>query len=122
MAGGIILFIIALQMIFPAREDKVALKAGEEPFIVPLAVPLIAGPAILGTVMIYASRTGDFLTMSIALIIAWIVSLVILLSSTWLQRLFGNRVLTAGERLMGFIMTLIAVNLLTDGIIEFLRT
>lgn len=121
MAGGIILFIIALQMIFPAKEEKIALKTNEEPFIVPLAVPLIAGPAILGTVMIYADRLNDFGAMSLALFIAWSASLALLLCSSLLQRLVGKNVLIAGERLMGFIMTLIALNLLTDGIIEFLR-
>lgn len=121
MAGGIILFIISLQMIFPSKEDKSSLKPGEEPFIVPLAVPLIAGPAILAAVMIYANQQHDFTKMTIALVIAWIASLFVLLSSTVLQKLLGTRVLLAGERLMGFIMTLISLNLVTDGIISFLQ-
>lgn len=122
MAGGIILFIISLQMIFPKKEDKITLKAGEEPFIVPLAVPLVAGPAILGAVMIYADQLQNFGVMTMALIIAWIASLIVLLSSSFLAKVVGPRVLAAGERLMGFVMTLIAINLFTDGILEFLRS
>lgn len=121
MAGGIILFIISLQMIFPKKEDKITLKAGEEPFIVPLAVPLVAGPAILGAVMIYADQLQNFGAMTMALVIAWVASLIVLLSSSFLAKVVGPRVLAAGERLMGFVMTLIAINLFTDGILAFLR-
>ncbi len=121
IAGGVILFIIALQMIFPNKDEKLSLKAGEDPFIVPLAVPFVAGPAILGAVMIYADQLEDFTTMTSALLIAWGASLIVLLSSSLLARLVGKQVLIAGERLMGFVMTLIALNLLTDGLALFLR-
>ncbi|MDR3624849.1 MAG: MarC family protein [Chlamydiales bacterium] len=115
LAGGIILFLISLQMIFPKSHHAIA-QPGEEPFIVPLAVPLIAGPSIIGTVMIYAHQEGDFFKTTLAILIAWSASTLILLASSWMQRIFGARVLIAGERLMGLMMTILAVNMFTDGI------
>lgn len=115
LAGGIILFLISLQMIFP-RTHHAGPTSGEEPFIVPLAVPFIAGPSIMGAVMIYAHQTGDLYKTTTAIFIAWIPTFLILLASSWLKRVLGARVLVAGERLMGFIMTILAVSLFTDGI------
>ncbi len=122
IAGGLVLFIISLQMIFPKKNDEISLKSVEEPFIVPIAVPLIAGPSLLGAVMIITEEQANTSTITIALLIAWLASLAILLSSSLLVRLVGNQVLIAGERLMGFIMTIIALNLLTDGLELFLRS
>lgn len=118
IAGGIILFIIALQMIFPTREASLKRT---EPFIVPLAVPLIAGPAILGTVMIYANSYQNYGTMLTALLLAWAASLAVLLSASTLRKWVGDNVLQAGERLMGFILSLISLNMITNGIIAFFK-
>lgn len=121
IAGGIILFLIALQMIFPKESLENNGKNQEDPFIVPLAIPLIAGPSIIGAVMVYAYEVNNSFVTTTSLLIAWVASLVILLSSSFLQRILGKRVLVAGERLMGFIMTIIAIDLFNRGIVLLVK-
>jgi len=120
IAGGIILFLISLQMIFPKHQHPHAINPKEEPFIVPLAIPLVAGPSILGTVMIYAHQEENNIKMMLAIFIAWTASTILLLLSSWLKKILGTRVLIAAERLMGLIMTILAVDLFNNGIITFL--
>lgn len=116
IAGGIILFLIALQMIFP-KDTYNSLASNDEPFIVPLAIPLVAGPSIIGTVMVYSYELKDSINTTIAILIAWVATTLILLSSTLFQKLFGNRVLIAGERLMGLVLTILAVDMFNKGIV-----
>lgn len=117
ISGGVILFIIALRMIFP-QEGKVAgLTAGEEPFLVPMATPMIAGPSVLASLMLLANQDGDrMLDWSLALLAAWGVSAVLLLFNEVLIKLLGNRGLKAVERLMGMLLVMLAVQMLLDGI------
>lgn len=119
VSGGLILFIIALKMIFPSSEETISHKG--EPFIVPLAVPLMAGPAILASVMIYTHRVNSTPHMLSAILIAWGVSLILLLGSTYLQKVLGDRFLTALERLMGLILTLLSVQMFLEGFQAFLK-
>ena len=121
IAGGIILFLIALRMIFPSREGGFAEIVEGEPLIVPLAVPFVAGPSAMATVLLLASRSPDALgRWVLALSIAWVLTAVILLFSVPLSRLLGNRGLIAVQRLMGMILTTIAVQMLLGGIGKFL--
>jgi MarC family membrane protein len=124
ISGGIILFLIALKMIFPGRRDPdVEISEDKEPFIVPLATPLVAGPAVLASVMLYSGRyTNDDMMTLVAIVIAWAVSTLILLSSSLWKKLLGSRGLVACERLMGLILTLIAVQMFLEGIEMFLKT
>lgn len=121
IAGGIILFLIAIRMIFPQPGGVVGLAAGEEPFIVPLAVPLMAGPSILAALILLAhtdsSRMGDW---TIALIIAWSLSALILMFYKLFSRLLGEKGLTAVERLMGMVLVMISVQMLLDGITSYM--
>lgn len=119
IAGGIILFIIALRMIFPAQEnDEKKLKA--EPFIVPLAVPLIAGPSSLATVLLLASNQPNRLfEWFLALVVATIIFMVIVLSSKFFMRVFRQSGLTAMERLMGMILTTVAVQMFLTGVSDY---
>ena len=120
IAGGIILFILALKMIFPPHGDPhETLPQDAEPFVVPLAVPLIAGPAVLAAVMIYAKQESSLLMVG-AILIAWGASLLILLSSSFLQKILGSRGITALERLMGLILTLLAVQMFLSGLRSFM--
>lgn len=123
VAGGIILFLIAIKMIFPpegSRHTKII--QGKEPFVVPLAIPLVAGPAVLAAVMLYSGqyRAEKGLTIG-AIIIAWVASTLILLSSSLWKRLLGTRGLAACERLMGLILTLLAVQMFLEGAQAFLN-
>lgn len=114
ISGGIILFIIALKMIFPAGK---ASNWGEErePFLVPLAVPLVAGPAVLSAVMIYAHQAISVWVALSAILIAWSASTIILLSATHLRKLLGERGIKACEKLMGLLLIMIAVQMFLDG-------
>lgn len=122
IAGGIILFLIAIRMIFPHEENPHAkLPREEEPFIVPLAVPLIAGPSVLSAVMIYARQEPSNWIMVGAILLAWAASLLILLASSYLEKLLTWRGIVAIERLMGLILTLISVQMFLTGLAAFLR-
>lgn len=120
IAGGIVLFLIAIKMVFPIEQKGETIVA-REPFIVPLAIPLIAGPSSMAVVMLLASNQAAHIW-SYALpgvLIAWFASTLILLASTPLSKLFGDRGLAALERLMGLILTTLAVQMLLSGIGEY---
>lgn len=123
IAGGIILFIIALRMIFPhpdQSEDKSRLK--DEPFIVPLAVPLIAGPSTLTVVMLLANQAPQHLFIwFVALSLAWFITTLILVFADVLRKLLGEKGLIAMERLMGMILTTMAVQMFLTGLGQFLH-
>lgn len=122
IAGGIILFIIALRMIFPIYHlhEKNGLPKEREPFIVPLAVPLVAGPAVLAAVMLFSHQEIPTMTVLIAIVIAWIASTMILLGSSFIKRFLGLRGIIALERLMGLLLTLIAVQMFLEGLRSYL--
>ncbi len=121
VAGGIILFIIAIKMLFPGARGEYDDQVDGEPLIVPLAIPLIAGPSILAALLLMVSREPDrMLDWTIALIIAWSASLLILMSSNLLQRMLGQRGLVAIERLMGMLLVTMAVQMFLDGVSAFL--
>ena len=122
IAGGIILFLIGLRMIFPPSEGIMGELPDGEPFIVPMAIPMIAGPSGMAAVMLLGTqepgRMGEW---SLALTIAWVATAVILFSATDLQKWLGTRVLTAIERLMGMVIVAISVQMLLDGLTTYLR-
>ena len=120
IAGGIILFLIALRMVFRHPEGVFGDRPGTEPFIVPLAVPSIAGPSALATVMLMASRDPGRLPAWIAaLSAAMLVASAVMLGAHRLQRGLGERGMIAAERLMGLVLTAIAVQMLLDGVRGF---
>ena len=120
IAGGIILFMIALRMVFQHPEGVFGDRPGAEPFIVPLAVPAIAGPSALATVMLMVSRDpGRLSAWIIALTAAMLVATLVMLGAHRLQRILGERGMIAVERLMGLVLTAIAVQMLLDGVRTF---
>jgi multiple antibiotic resistance protein len=122
IAGGVLLFIIALRMIFPGAAGEVATEK-DEPFIVPLAMPMIAGPSTIAILLLLSStepaRIWEWCT---ALVIAWAASTVILTASPFLLRVLGDRGLRALERLMGMLLVLLATQLLLNGVREFVQS
>jgi MarC family membrane protein len=120
IAGGIILFMIALRMVFQHPEGVFGDRPGAEPFIVPLAVPAIAGPSALATVMLMVSRDPARLpAWVVALTAAMLVATLVMLGAHRLQRILGERGMIAVERLMGLVLTAIAVQMLLDGVRTF---
>lgn len=122
IAGGIVLFLIGIRMIFPPPEGLMGEIPDGEPFIVPMAIPLVAGPSGMAAVILMGSndptRLGDW---SLALIIAWAATAAILFSATYLYKWLGQRALVALERLMGMLLVAISVQMLMDGIATYLQ-
>lgn len=123
VAGGIVLFLIALQMIFPSQHTY-AEGPGGEPFIVPLAIPLIAGPSALTMVLLFSMRDPGKLELWAGVVAsAWLINAVILAGfSGWLSRLLGRRGLLAMEKLMGMILVTISVQMIMEGFRKFLAS
>lgn len=119
IAGGMVLFLIALRMIFPPPRAPQDAPQGE-PLIVPLAIPALAGPSALATVMLLVSQAPERrLEWVAALCVTMVVCAVVLLLAERMQRVLGDRVVVAFERLMGLILVAIAVEMLLRGLREF---
>ncbi|WP_434633303.1 MarC family protein [Chromobacterium sp. CV08] len=123
IAGGVILFLIAIKMIFPGEGSVFGGdKLHGEPFIVPIAIPLIAGPSAMATVLLLSTREpGRMLEWMGALTICMLVTTVTFLFSSRLQRLLGEQAITALERLMGLVLTAISVEMLLSGFASYLK-
>ncbi|WP_449467207.1 YhgN family NAAT transporter [Stenotrophomonas humi] len=123
IAGGIVLFLIGIRMIFPRPEGLMGAVPDGEPFIVPMAIPLVAGPSGMAAVMLMGSnephRLGDW---SLALLLAWGATAAILMSAPLLYKLLGSRALIALERLMGMLLVAISVQMLLDGLATYLTS
>ncbi|MCG6897556.1 MAG: MarC family protein [Thiocapsa sp.] len=117
VAGGVVLFIIALRMVFPDQEVIERRELHDEPFIVPLAIPMIAGPSALAAVLLLVSREpARFWTWLASLTAAWCVSAAILVGSGLLMEKLGPRTLRALVRLTGMLLIMMAVQMLMDGV------
>ncbi len=119
IGGGVILFLIALRMIFPPPSADAPEAAGE-PLIVPLAIPAIAGPSALATVLLLVSQAPDRRTEWIgALSITMAVSAIILVLAERIQRIAGDRFVVALERLMGLVLVAMSIEMMLRGIKTF---
>ena len=122
IAGAIILFLIAIRMIFPSPYGLMGETPDGEPFVVPLAIPAVAGPSAFAiSILLVTSDPSRMLDWSIALVGAWAATAVILMAAPLLLRALGHRGLIAMERLMGMILVIIAVQMFFDGIQTFLQ-
>jgi multiple antibiotic resistance protein len=116
ISGGVILFLIALRMIFPTSHGIFGGDHhGGEPLIVPLAIPAVAGPSIMAVLMLMAT-TEPLLPLFIAITVAWLATAAILLASMPLHRVLGRRGLTAMERLMGMLLVMMSVEMMLDAV------
>lgn len=116
IAGGTLLFLISLSMIFPkAKSQKVP---NREPFIFPLAIPVVAGPGAIASVMIYSQQYQNPYLMAGAIILAWIPTCIILMASSNIKLFLGQKGLIACERLGGMLICLISVQMFTTGVIK----
>jgi MarC family membrane protein len=115
IGGGVILFLIALRMVFPPP-DTLEAELLEEPLIVPLAVPAIAGPSALATVLLLVSQQPERrLDWIAALCVTMVISAVVLVSAERIQRLIGSRLVVAVERLMGLVLVSVAIEMMLRG-------
>jgi multiple antibiotic resistance protein len=119
ISGGILLFLIALGMVFPSH-SMLGETADEEPFIVPLAVPLMAGPSTLALILLTSSKYPDATgQITLAVGAAWLLSSVVLLLSPAILKLLGTKGTRALERLMGLLLILVAVQMFLDGVTTY---
>jgi MarC family membrane protein len=122
IAGGLVLFLIALSMIFRSGADLFGGLPEGEPFIVPLAVPLIAGPSAIATVVLFTSSAPDrWAEWCLAVTVAIAATLAALLAADRIVGLVGERALVAFERLVGLLLTAVATEMLLQGIAAFVR-
>jgi multiple antibiotic resistance protein len=119
ISGGILLFLIALGMVFPSRSMLNDPVSDGEPFIVPFAVPLMVGPSVMALLLLLATRYPDQKwSSSLAVLLAWSATAVVLLVSRWIMRLLGTKGTHALERLMGLLLILLAVQMFLDGLMQ----
>jgi len=117
ISGGIILFIIAIRMIFPEEMDQAEKQSTGEPFFVPLAIPMTAGPGALTTVMLFSTTQPEKkLVWILAITAAAIVVGAVLLGGRYLSKYLGEKGLIALERLSGMMLTAMAVQMFLSGI------
>lgn len=121
IAGGIVLFLIGIRMIFPPRDGVFGPVHGGEPLIVPLAIPAVAGPSTMAMLMLMghqqAERMADW---TLALLAAWLGTAAVLFGATVLYRWLGESVLQALEKLMGMVLVAVSVQMLLDGVVAVL--
>ena len=117
IAGGVIFLIIGLKMIFPDPKGAPLFSTEEEPLVVPIALPMIAGPSALATLILLSHNyPDDQQNLLISLLIAWAISTVIFLISPLLYRILKDKGLKALERLMGMLLLIMSVQMFIDGI------
>jgi MarC family membrane protein len=117
ISGGVILFLIALKLIFPSPKTN-HWSHDKEPFLVPLAIPLVAGPAVLSSVVLYSHAEISTWIVLMAIFIAWFFTTLILIGSSLIRRILGDRGISACEKLMGLFLIMISVQMFINGITE----
>jgi len=122
LSSGVILFLVAFEILFPTMNNFRQNLPKEEPYFIPLAVPLIAGPSLLATIMLYAHIEESFVVMVVAILIAWVFALLVLMFAHPIHRLIGNNGLMACERLIGMILILLAIQRFMEGVLMFIRS
>ncbi|MEI8366018.1 MAG: MarC family protein [Parachlamydiaceae bacterium] len=122
LTSGAILFLVAIKTLFPAIDSPRANLPVGEPFITPIAVPLIASPAILATIMLFAHLESSQLSMLAAIVAAWTLATGVLLSSERLQKVLGVNGLLACEKLMGMVLVMLAIQRFLEGVQQFVKT
>ncbi len=124
IAGAVIFFVIGIKLIFPGEHGSSALygTAGE-PFVVPIAMPLIAGPSALATLLVMSkSHTDEMGGLFVALLLAWFASALIMYLSDSFYKLLGAKGLSALEKLMGMLLLMMSVQMFIDGVRGLVHT
>lgn len=118
-SGGVLLFIVALNMIFSTRDEKQVVGPKQEPFIVPIATPLLSGAGLLTMIMLYSKQEANDGKILLAILLAWVGVTAVLVAAPYLQIFLGKRGLAALEQLMGMLLTMIATEMIVQGLSLF---
>jgi len=123
IAGAMVLFLVAIHMILPGAGRGMKSESEEsDPFIVPLATPLVAGPATLATLILISSKSGGLFVGFWALLIVWTVTFAVLVSAPMIMRVLRERGARAVERLMGMLLVMLSVQMFLNGLREYLAS
>lgn len=122
LCGGILLFLVALNMVFPNLEEEVVKETKQEPFIVPIATPLITGPGLMTIIMLQSKQEMDNLKILSAICLAWVGVSAVLLLAPYLQKILGKRGLIALEQLMGMVLAMISMQMIVNGALLYIKT
>jgi len=124
IGGGLLLIIISLNMIFPKTDISSGTSAkdvpGKEPFIIPLAIPGLAGPGTITAIMYYSAKAGSLVAAG-AMVLAWIPSFAILFASSYIKKILGEKGLFAVEKLGGLLISWIGIETFSKGVIELVK-
>lgn len=120
ISGGVLLFLVALKMIFSSREEKHDVEPKPAPFIVPIATPLLSGAGLLTMIMLYSKQETNDIKILFAILLAWVGITTVLVTAPYLQILMGRRGLAALEQLMGMLLAMIATEMIVKGSAVFL--
>ena len=122
LCGGILLFIVALNMIFAPPPEASTGQPKQEPFIVPIATPILSGPGLMSIIMLNAKLESNNLYVTFAILLAWVGVITVLGISPYLQRILGKHGLIALEQVMGMVLALMSVGMIVNGITLFKNT
>lgn len=115
LTGGVLLFLTSLTMIFPKPGTSSQVEEKKEPFIVPIATPLLSGPGLLTIIMLKATETDSSLKIFSAILIAWVGIASILWIAPYLQKILKQRGMIALEQLMGMVLCMMSVEMIIKG-------
>ncbi len=123
VSSGLVLFLVGITILFPGPYSmRLALQPEDNPCLVPLALPLTAGPALLATIMLYALMDPSITSVPTAIFIAWAFSAIILYFGAELQKIAGKNILIAGERVCGMVLVMLAIQRFAEGVQLFVNT
>jgi multiple antibiotic resistance protein len=122
LCGGILLLLVALIMIFPKKESTERGASKQEPFIVPISTPLLAGPGLMTIIMINAKLEQNDLKITFAILMAFAGVIFIMAIAPFVQRMIGKRGLFALEQIMGMVLALISTEMIVKGVDLFVHT
>lgn len=124
MTGGTLLFLVALGMIFSKGDVSESKMKKEEPFIVPIATPILSGPGLMAIIMLYSRQEANNVKITLAILLAWVFVLIVVRAAPYLQKLLGPRGLIALEQLMGMMLAMMSAGMILKGIrlfVEFFK-
>ncbi|CDR35123.1 MarC family protein [Criblamydia sequanensis] len=121
LCGGLLLFFVALSLIFPSPKEENEKSSNKEPFIVPIATPLLTGPSLIAIIMLFSKDSAGFIKVLLGLLIAWLGVMPVLIFTPYLQKAFGKKGLLLLEQLMGMILSFMAIEMILKGIRLFIN-
>lgn len=123
LCGGTLLFLVSLQMIFSiSKQNETTAALKQEPFIVPIATPLLSGPGLLTIIMLKSQLEQNNMRITLSILIAWIGVFAVMIAAPYIQRLLGRKGLLALEQFMGLLLAIMSMGMIVKGINLFLDT